>query len=132
MATRPWVTPAELKDYTEYENVKARSDTKLLTDIVRAENYIIHRTNNDFTDTEKYPNIPADIKIATLLVAEFYATTAPQDPQKKYQSETFKDYSYTITSGSDKSADDLDISALIAAYIKSASTGTLNMKMRKL
>ena len=132
MATRPWVTPEDLKDYTEFDNVKARSDTKLQTDIVRAENYIIHRTNNDFADAEKYPDIPDDIKIATLLVAEFYANAAPQDPQKKYQSETFKDYSYTVTSGSDKSADDLDIAALIAAYIKPASTGTLNMKMRKL
>ncbi|TCX51932.1 MULTISPECIES: DUF3199 family protein [unclassified Dehalobacter] len=132
MATRPWVTPAEVKDYTEFETVQNRPDAKLLVDIARAENYIIHRTNNDFTDVEKYQTIPEDIKIATKLVAEFYATTAPQDPQKKYQSETFKDYSYTITSGSDKSADDLDISALIAAYVKPASTGTLNMKMRKL
>ncbi len=132
MATRPWITPAEVKDYTEFDNVKNRPDPKLLTDIARAELYIIHRTNNDFADAEAYPAIPVDIKTATLLVAEFYANAAQQDPQKTYQSETFKDYSYTVSSGSDKSADDLDISALIATHIKTASTGTLNMKLRKL
>lgn len=132
MATRPWVTPQEIKDYTDYEKVKVRPEPKLLADIVRAENYIMHRTNNDFQDSEKYPDIPSDIKLATMLVAEFYANTATQDPQKKYQSETFKDYSYTVSSGSDMSVDDLDISALISSYIRKEAVGTLDMKLRKL
>lgn len=132
MATRPWITPQEIKEYTDFEKVKARSDVKIQADIVRAENYIIHRTNNDFQDSEKYPEIPSDIKLATMLVAEFYANTATQDPQKKYQSETFKDYSYTVSSGSDMSVDDLDISALISAYVRNKAVGTLGLKMRKL
>ena len=29
MAERPWVTPEELKEYTEFEEVKNRADSKL-------------------------------------------------------------------------------------------------------
>lgn len=130
MATRPWVTPQEIKDYTDFEKVMARTEPKLQTDIVRAENYIIHRTNNNFQDDQKYPGIPSDIKLATILVAEFYANI--KDPQKRYQSETFEDYSYTISDGSDISVDDIDISALISPYICKEAVGTLDMKLRKL
>ncbi len=132
MATRPWITPTEVKEYTDYAKVKERTDVKLQADIVRAENYIIHRTNNDFKDDVLYPEIPSDIKLATMLVAEFYANAATKDPQKKYQSETYKDYSYTISADSDLSVDDIDISALISAYIRRPTTGTLNVKLRKL
>jgi hypothetical protein len=131
MATRPWVTPEEVIEYTDFEKVKTRSTAKLQADIVRAENYIIHRTNNTFQDNEKYPEIPSDIKLATMLIAEFYANTATQDPQKRYQSETYKDYSYTI-SGGDMSVDDIDISALISPYILKQAVGNLDMKLRKL
>lgn len=131
MATRPWLTPQEIIEYTDFEKVKVRPEPKLQADIVRAENYIIHRTNNDFQDNVLYPEIPSDIKLATMLVAEFYANTATQDPQKRYQSETFKDYSYTISSG-DMSVDDIDISALISPYILKQAVGTLDMKLRKL
>jgi hypothetical protein len=131
MATRPWVTPEEVIEYTDFEKVKTRSTAKLQADIVRAENYIIHRTNNTFQDNEKYPEIPSDIKLATMLIAEFYANTATQDPQKRYQSETYKDYSYTI-SGGDMSVDDIDISALISPYVLKQAVGNLDMKLRKL
>lgn len=41
MAERPWVTPEELKEYTEFEEVKNRADSKLKIDISRAESSII-------------------------------------------------------------------------------------------
>ncbi|WP_206458700.1 protein YqbG [Anaerovorax sp. IOR16] len=131
MATRPWLTPEELKEYTDFEKVKNRSDGKLKTDITRAENYIIHRTNNEFPN-EKFPEIPADIKLAALLVAEHYSVIASTAPQSEYQSETFKDYSYTKTTSIDKSVDDVDIDALISRYVILPTIGTVNLKLRKL
>lgn len=132
MAARPWLTPQELKAYTEMEKVKARSDVKVQADITRAENYIIHRTNNDFSDNAKYPTIPDDVKLAAMLVAEHYSAVASSEPQTEYQSETFKDYSYTKKTSIDKSVDDVDIDALISRYVQSASVGTLALKLRKL
>ncbi len=133
MAARPWVTPADVKAYSDFTAVQNRNEEKLLTDISRAELYIINRTNNTFADDTKYAEIPVNIKLAVLLVAEFYANTAAADPQKKRQSETFKDYSYTVlSSGADLSADDLDIEPLISAYISPQARGTVDLKLRKL
>lgn len=132
MADRPWITSQEIKDYTDYPKVQNRTDIKLQTDIIRAENYIIQKTNNDFADNDKYPVIPPDIKLATMLIAEFYANTATQDPQKQYKSETFKDYSYTVDNAV-TNVTDIDIEALINPYIIAESANSkVNMKLRKL
>lgn len=50
MAERPWVTPEELKEYTEFEEVKNRADSKLKIDISRAESWVIDYCNNRFDD----------------------------------------------------------------------------------
>lgn len=131
MAARPWITPKDVKDYTELPKVSARSDPKLLTDIIRAENYIIIRTNNKFDDAVKYPDLPPEIKLAAILVAEFYANKTTTAPTKQYQSESFKDYSYTIKT-EEEGVDAVDIDSLIAIHILPPTKGTLNMKLRKL
>ena len=76
MAERPWVTPEELKEYTEFEEVKNRADSKLKIDISRAESWVIDYCNNRFDDPEKYPDIPENVKTAVLLIAEAYAHNA--------------------------------------------------------
>lgn len=132
MAKRPWITPQDVKDYSEFAKVKTRADEKLESDITRAEAYIIKRTNNPFGD-EKYPELPKSVRLAAILVAEHYANNATSDPQKKMQSETFKDYSYTVSSAAvEQGADDLDIDALISEYVTKISQGTLDMRMRRL
>lgn len=60
MAERPWVTPEELKEYTEFEEVKNRADSKLKIDISRAESWVIDYCNNRFDDPEKYPRYPGE------------------------------------------------------------------------
>ena len=50
---RPWVQPAEVKEYSESAKVAARSDVRLAYDIARAERYVIYHTHNRF-DTEEY------------------------------------------------------------------------------
>lgn len=132
MAKRPWLTTDELKEYSDFDKVKNRSEVKLQTDITRAENYIIHRTNNEFKD-DKYPEIvPTDIKLAAILVAEFYANAASITLQSEYQSESFKDYSYTKTTSLDKTVDDVDIDALISRHVLSPAKGEVSMKLRRL
>ena len=41
---RPWVQPAEVKEYSESAKVSARSDVRLAYDIARAERYVIYHT----------------------------------------------------------------------------------------
>lgn len=128
MAKRPWVTPEDIKAYSDYEQVQKRNNVKLQADITRAETYIIQRTRNQFND-EEYQEIPPNVKLATMLVAEFYANSASTDPNKKYKSESYKDYSYTVAS---TSLEDIDIDSLISEYEKRETKGTLVMKLRKL
>lgn len=70
---RPWISPDDVKEYTDYPEVAERSEGKLKQDILRAEMKIIKITNNRFDDDEKYPEIPEQVKLATILVAEAYA-----------------------------------------------------------
>ena len=98
MAERPWVTPEELKEYTEFEEVKNRADSKLKIDISRAESWVINYCNNRFDDPEKYPEIPENVKTAVLLIAEAYAHNAVEQTKVRLKSETFDDYSYTAES----------------------------------
>lgn len=98
MAERPWVTPEELKEYTEFEEVKNRADSKLKIDISRAESWVIDYCNNRFDDPEKYPEIPENVKTAVLLIAEAYAHNAVEQTKVRLKSETFDDYSYTAES----------------------------------
>ena len=133
MATRPWITPADIKTYSEFPKVLARADDKLKSDIVRAEKYIIGKINNKFADDTDYPTIPEDVKLATIIVAEYYANIAAEDPTK-YQSETFDDYSYSRSESNlkDMSVDDLDLEALLGDYVIESSKVPVMMKLRKL
>ena len=47
---RPWVTPEEVRDYSEFESVQKRTDKKLAIDISRAEQYVIDYTHTRFED----------------------------------------------------------------------------------
>ena len=66
MAERPWVTPQEVRDYSEIPSVQKRSDTRLAVDIARAEQYVITYTHNTF---ESYKEIPPSIKTAVLILS---------------------------------------------------------------
>ena len=46
---RPWISPDDVKEYTDYPEVAERSEGKLKQDILRAEMKIIKITNNRFT-----------------------------------------------------------------------------------
>ena len=76
MAKRPWITPHDVKAYTDIELIKNRSPEKLKVDIMRAEQYVINYTGNSFSDDNKYPQIPEPVRIAVILISEVFAYNA--------------------------------------------------------
>lgn len=126
---RPWILPSDVKEYSDFEDVQARSDAKLAVDIRRAESYIIKYTNNDFLDEKYAESIPEDVKVADILLAEYFGHNISIIGSKK--SETFDDYSYT----NDDSAIDvtaLGLDTLLDPYVVTKATGKVTMRMRKL
>lgn len=127
MAKRPWAAPDDVREYTDRDNVRARTDAKIAVDITRAEQYVIAYTNNDFADAAKYPEIPAAVKTAVVLLAEHYGFSARSGTMK---SETFDDYSYTAAEGT--LVDLLDLRPLLDDFVVQAPKGSVTMKLRKL
>jgi hypothetical protein len=127
MAERPWVTPQEVIDYTESEEVKARSEARLSVDITRAEQYVITYCHNEFSDMD---NVPQAVKTAVLILAEAYAHNAVVST-KELKSETFDDYGYT-TEASSVSIEDLDLAALLDSYVIVCENNAVILRMRKL
>lgn len=131
MAARPWVTPEEVKAYTSQEDVQNRPDEKLAFDISRAELKVIAKTNNNFEDEEKYPEIPEPVKMAVILLTEAYAKNTVEATRKQVKSETFDDYSYTAES-STIDIEALDLDDLLGPYVLTTGRGKTVMRMRKL
>ena len=130
MAARPWVTPQEVRDWSERPGVKNRSDERLRVDIARAELWVLNYTRNRFFDD---PEAPEPVRIAVLLLAEQYATTAAGGGGSAggmFKSERFDDYSYTLAD-SDFLIDNLKLADLLSEFVN-ADTGAMVMKIRKL
>jgi hypothetical protein len=126
---RPWIAPSDVKDYSDLADVQNRSDTKLTIDIRRAESYIIKYTNNDFSDDKYSDSIPEDIRVADILLAEYFAHNMSVIGNKK--SESFDDYSYTVEDSTiDVTA--LGLDTLLDPYVIARASGKVNMRMRKL
>lgn len=126
---RPWVTPKEVKEYSDLPAVQNRQDEKLQKDIKRAESYIIHYCHHDFSAEEYAGNIPEDVKMADVLLAEYYAYSKQNIGNK--MSETFDDYSYT-TSDNQIELATLGLEALLDDYVKEKADEQFIMRLRKL
>lgn len=127
MAKRPWVTPKEVREYSEIKSVQERTDARLVIDISRAEQYVISYTGNDFSE---YEEIPQNVKTAVILLAETYGYNSAVSA-KELKSETFDDYSYTADT-SLKSLDGADIKPLLEEYMKDKDRGNIVMRLRRL
>lgn len=127
MAVRPWVTPREVRDYTEIKLVHERTDARIAVDISRAEQYVISYTNNDFSE---YEEIPQNIKTAVILLAETYGYNSVVSAQN-IKSETFDDYSYTAEN-SIVNFDTLGIEPLLKEFIKVKLKSSITMRLRRL
>lgn len=127
MANRPWVTPDEVREYSEIPAVQKRSDARLTVDISRAEQYIITYTHNTFESAEE---IPTGVKTAVIILAEAYAHNAIV-AAKEVKSETFDDYSYTAET-TQISVEALDLAALLDDYVITEPRNGVTLRMRKL
>lgn len=124
---RPWVTPEEVKTYTDHKEIAERSNEKLKTDIFRAEQKVISITHNNF-DSEELEKIPESIKIAVIILAEAYANNSIEKSKKQIRSETFDDYSYSLDSGI-IDIDSLDLDYLLKDYMLEAGNGNVILRM---
>ena len=127
MADRPWVTPEEVREYSELPAVQQRSDTRLIVDIARAEQYVITYTHNSFKDAEELPQV---VKTSVLILAEAYGHNAAI-AAREVKSETFDDYSYTAEA-IQISIDGLDLAALLDDYVIAEPRKGVTLRMRKL
>ena len=127
MIHKPWITPQEVREYSEIQAVQQRNDTRLAVDIARAEQYIMTYTHNRFEDMKQ---IPPEIKTAVLILSEAYAYNAVV-LSNEMKSETFDDYSYT-TEKNQINIDNLDIAALLDDYVVTKPTNGILFRMRKL
>lgn len=97
------ITAQELIDYTVLVEVKQRPVSLLLEDILEAETEIYNLSKIDFGDKTKYPEVPAEVRLACKKLAQYYAyTNADTTAMKGIKSESIGggDYSYTKDSNS--------------------------------
>ena len=127
MAERPWVTPQEVREYSEIPAVQQRSDARLTVDIARAEQYVITYTHNSFKDMTE---VPQAVKTAVMILAEAYGHNAVL-AAKEVKSETFDDYSYTSES-SQISIEGLDLAALLDDFFVKEPRNGITLRMRRL
>lgn len=125
MASRPWVTPQDVKDYTDYKEVAGRTDEKLKVDIVRAEQYIITRCNDDFSE---FSELPESVRIAAILLTELYAYNSVEG-ERSMRSESFDDYSYTLDDRRKPSLDGIGLDTLLDPYKKVKGKGNVTFRM---
>lgn len=133
MATRPWVSPKEVKAYSEIEAVQQRTKARLEVDIARAEQYVITYTKNRFADCDK---IPSPVRTAVILLAEVYASYSNQLKKTDggaIKSETYDDYAFTVGEGTlEDRVKALDLAALLDDFVVQQASGTVTMRIRKL
>ncbi|MCM1295972.1 MAG: DUF3199 family protein [Muribaculaceae bacterium] len=117
MATRPWIVPSDVTDYTQNPEVQARTPARLRMDISRAEARIIKYCGHDFSNFEAYPCIPEDVRTAAILVAEYYAAVSEAEASGRslLKSETNDDYSYT-NRDTESAIADLNLGDILDAY----------------
>lgn len=124
------ITPQELKDYSEFSTVKERDDKKLEFDILEAEAYVNSRIKKPLIE---YEELPIELKLALLKVAQFYALiNGDESIVKGYKSERIGDYSYTLTDGTSLSMP--DVSNLLDNYMptEEKKTDGVFLRMRAL
>lgn len=126
-AVRPWVTPDEVKNYTDHAEVAKRDEAKLQMDIFRAEQKVISITHNRF-DGEELLELPEPVRIAVIILAETFAKNSMEMAKKQIRSETFDDYSYSVGSGI-IDLEGLDLDYLLKDYMLDGNSGNVKLRM---
>ncbi|MNN44976.1 hypothetical protein D3C81_1592870 [compost metagenome] len=125
------ITPAEVRSYTAFDSVKARTDEQLEWDIVQASQDIYVFAGHDFTDPEKYPvdNFPKIVKLAFLKLTEYYAlVNSSEAGTRGIVSEKIGDYSYQLGENS-QVMQSFSLENLLAGHIQGGKSG-MTVKLR--
>ena len=124
----PLITPAEVKAYTSFDEVKERSDAQLNVDIMQAEADVFAYVGHEFPLID-YPVTPPRVKTALLLLSEHYALIRTDKALVKgYTSEKLDDYSYTRKEG-DVFANKPEIANLLKSFVKGGSGGGVRLRV---
>lgn len=127
--SRPWITPNELVQFTEHEGVKNKSPTRMDVMISLAESKIIAYCKHDFSDEEKYPELPEEVKNATLILADALCYNDSLRTSGKLKSESYDDYSYSVdVTETSTDFDILGITSLLDPFVLDDS-GNLFMRV---
>ncbi|MFE8095901.1 protein YqbG [Bacillus toyonensis] len=124
------ITAQELIDYTVLPEVKKRPVPLLEQDILEADTEIYNLCKIDFSDKTKYPEVPAEVKLACKKLAQYYAyTNTDTNTMKGIKSESVGggDYSYTKDSSSITKPDVLN---LLKGFIPNTGKNKVIFKMR--
>ncbi|EOQ15430.1 hypothetical protein KQ3_05899 [Bacillus cereus B5-2] len=125
------ITAQELIDYTVLPEVKKRPVPLLEQDILEAETEINNIPNiANFADKTKYPEVPAEVKLACKKLAQYYAyINADTTAMKGIKSESVGggDYSYTKDSSSITKP---SVLYLLKKFIVDAGKKKVTFKMR--
>ncbi|MEE6185569.1 DUF3199 family protein [Bacillus pretiosus] len=124
------ITAQELIDYTVLPEVKKRPVPLLEQDILEADTEIYNLSKIDFTDKTKYPEVPAEVKLACKKLAQYHAyTNTDTTAMKGIKSESIGsgDYSYTKDSSSIAKP---SVLYLLKKFIVNAGKNKVTFKMR--
>lgn len=110
------ITPQQVIDYTEFDDVKERVPNKLESDILQAQTELFAKVGHRF-DAPEYNSLPAEVELALIKLAEYYALiNSDESITKGYSSERIGDYSYTLANGTTVHRPNIDL--LIAQYVQ--------------
>lgn len=127
---RPWIQACDVREYSNLDDVKSRSDAQMEIDIRKAESHIMLYVNHDFSEEKYQGQVPEDIRAADIVLSEYYAHNSARSGMAKI-SESFDDYSYT-SEDSFIDIKTLGLEALLKPYRNPKASGKTTMRLRKL
>lgn len=122
------ITPDQVIQYTEFQEVKNRSPEKLKFDILEAEQVVFSYVGHDF---KEYDEIPKQVELALIKLTEYFAINNSQSATiKGIQSESLGDYSYSLSDGS--TFNTFSIGKLLDAYVEKTGQKGVKFRLRSL
>lgn len=123
------ITPTDVREYTNFESVQSRREEQLNFDILQAETDIFDYCGHDFSDTERYPTIPEEVKLSAIKLAEYYALiNSDESLVKGITSERLGDYSYQI--GKDGETKKFSLRSLLKSHVQQTGSKGKTFKVR--
>lgn len=126
------ISPSDVRAYTVFESVLARTDEQMLMDILQAKQDIFSYAGHKFDDP-KYAVLPEEVKLAFIKLTEYYGLqNSDESIAKGIKTEKIGDYSYTISDNVNSSAQRFSLSTLLADHVMAVGSNRMTFKMRSI